>query len=110
MRRLAGLGLALAIALTVAQPTGASPVNVCARADVFGFHVTGGDRIAVRVRRLRRGQLVEVDGPGFHRTRHANRRGRTVLRVRPRRSGPASVTVQCNGSVRVRVTEAEDSG
>jgi hypothetical protein len=111
MARLAGIGVALAaIALGVAQPTGASPVYVCARADLFLFHVARGDRIAVHVRRLRPHQDVELDGPGFHRVRHANGRGRAVVHVRPRRSGRASVTVQCNDSFRVRVTEAEDGG
>jgi hypothetical protein len=108
LKRLAVLPLALAIALTVAQPTGARPVSECSRGDVFIFDVTGGDRIAVHVRRLGPRQRVEFDGPGFHRVRHANKRGRAVVRVRPRRSGRASVTVQCNDTFRVRVTEAEE--
>src|SRR4051812_46119530 len=108
MLRFAGLGFALAIALTVAQPTGAIPVSECARADLFIFHVSRGDRIAVQVRRLRRRQRVEFDGPGFYRVRRADKRGRAVVRVRPRDSGRASVTVQCNDSFRVRVTEAEE--
>ena len=106
MNRLSALPLALAIALAAAGPSGAT--NTCARADVAIFHVAGHERIAIHVSHLGPRQRVEFDVPGFHRVRHADRRGRAVLRVRPRSSGRASVTVECNMSFRVRVAEEDD--
>ena len=106
MNRLSALTLVLAIALAAAGPSGAT--NTCARADVAIFHLVGHERIAIHVSHLGPRQRAEFDGPGFHRVRHGDRRGRAVLRVRPRSSGKASVTVQCNMGFRVRVTEAEE--
>jgi hypothetical protein len=106
LNRLAPLSLVLALALVGAQPSRAT--NVCDRADVALFNVRGHERIAIHVGHLFGRQRVEFDGPGFHRVRHANRHGRALLRVRPRSSGKADVTVECNEVFRVRVTELED--
>jgi len=106
MKRLSPLPLVLAVALGAASPSAAT--NTCARADIALFRVRAHDRIAIHVRHLGPHQRLVFDLPGVYRVRHANRRGRAVLRVRPRRSGKASVTVRCNQSFTVRVTELED--
>jgi hypothetical protein len=103
----AALSLAL-IALLGGAPTAGAGINRCARADVALFRARAHDRIAIRVSGVDPGQPVEFDGPGFHRVRHANRRGQAVVRVRPRRGGRAGVTVQCNDHFSVRVREIED--
>jgi hypothetical protein len=107
VKRLPLLPLGLLILAAAAPASDATETAVCDRADVALFHVAARDRIAIRVRGLGSGQRAEFDGPGFHRVRHANRRGRAVLHVRPRRAGRAAVTVQCNDRFRVRVTEDE---
>ena len=108
MKRLGLLSLGLSIFMVAAPSSGATDTAICDRADVAIFHVAARDAIAIRVRGLGSRQAAEFDGPGFHRVLHANRRGRAVLHVRPRRAGRAGVTVQCNDRFSVRVTEDDD--
>ncbi|HEY0632325.1 MAG TPA: hypothetical protein VGC98_09740 [Thermoleophilaceae bacterium] len=107
MKRLALLPLGLLFLVAAAPSSHATDIAICDRADVYLFHLSAHDRVAIRVRGLGAGRPAEFDGPGFHRVRYANRKGRAVLHVRPRHSGKASVTVQCNDRFRVRVTEDE---
>jgi hypothetical protein len=108
VKRLALLPLALLLLVAAAPASDATETAICDRADVALFHVPAHDAIAIRVSGLGSRTPAEFEGPGFHRVRDANRKGRAVLHVRPKRAGKAAVTVQCNDRFRVRVTEDDD--
>ncbi|MEA2403485.1 MAG: uncharacterized protein QOE08_132 [Thermoleophilaceae bacterium] len=58
-----------------------------------------------------RGALVRLRGPGFSRRARTSRRGVVAFRVRPRRSGRASVsTSYCGGKLAVSARRAARSG
>ena len=78
--------------------------------------VRGGRRTTIRAKVTRygrpvRGAKVTAKGPGFTTSARTNARGEATFRVRPRRSGRATVSTRvCEGSLAVRVRSQQQTG
>jgi hypothetical protein len=98
-----------------AWPGAAKPGKPACAARTSPRHVRvgGGRTTSIKVRltkagRSARGAVVTVTGPGFHRRGKTDSSGRVVFRVKPKRSGRATVSSKlCGGKLTVHASAAK---